>query len=34
VVEGIEVVDAIEKLGSVSGKPSKKVTVEDCGTVE
>lgn len=31
VVEGLEVVRAIEALGSQSGKPSKKVVIADCG---
>ena len=33
VVEGMEVVDAVEKLGSRSGKTSKKVVIDDCGEV-
>ncbi|MEU1408938.1 peptidylprolyl isomerase [Streptomyces sp. NPDC005728] len=33
VVEGTEVVDAVEKLGSQSGKPSAKVTIAASGTV-
>ncbi|XP_073334022.1 uncharacterized protein [Pagrus major] len=31
VVEGMEVVKAIEKVGSESGKTSKKVVIADCG---
>ncbi|XP_078055632.1 peptidyl-prolyl cis-trans isomerase A-like [Mustelus asterias] len=31
VVEGMDVVEAMEKLGSQSGKTSKKVTITDCG---
>lgn len=31
VVEGLDVVQAIEKVGSPSGKPSKTVTIADCG---
>jgi len=31
VVEGMDVVEAIEKLGSGSGKPSVKVTIVDSG---
>lgn len=31
VVEGIEVVDAIEKVGSQSGRTSKQVVIKDCG---
>uniref|UniRef100_A0A1J3HSQ5 Peptidyl-prolyl cis-trans isomerase n=1 Tax=Noccaea caerulescens TaxID=107243 RepID=A0A1J3HSQ5_NOCCA len=31
VVEGLDVVKAIEKVGSSSGKPSKPVVVADCG---
>lgn len=31
VTEGLDVVTAIEKLGSSSGRPSAKVLVEDCG---
>lgn len=33
VVDGIEVVDDIEKVGSQSGKTSKTVTIKDCGEV-
>ncbi|MFI7413695.1 peptidylprolyl isomerase [Streptomyces sp. NPDC049627] len=33
VVEGEDVVKAIEALGSRSGKTSKKIVVEDCGVV-
>ncbi|KAJ0229972.1 Peptidyl-prolyl cis-trans isomerase CYP18-3 [Hirschfeldia incana] len=31
VVEGLDVVRAIEKVGSSSGKPSKQVVIADCG---
>ncbi|XP_063533288.1 peptidyl-prolyl cis-trans isomerase-like [Cydia strobilella] len=31
VVEGMDVVKQVEGLGSQSGKPSKKVTISDCG---
>ncbi len=31
VVEGMDVVKAVEKLGSSSGKTSKTVTIADCG---
>ena len=31
VTDGLDVVTAIEKLGSSSGRPSAKVLVEDCG---
>ncbi|XP_063377345.1 peptidyl-prolyl cis-trans isomerase-like [Cydia fagiglandana] len=31
VVEGMDVVKQVEALGSQSGKPSKKVTISDCG---
>ena len=34
VVEGMDVVKAIEKLGSGSGRPSSEVLVSDCGVVE
>mmetsp|Transcript_13038 Transcript_13038/g.19861 ORF Transcript_13038/g.19861 Transcript_13038/m.19861 type:complete len:205 (+) Transcript_13038:66-680(+) len=33
VVEGIEVVDAIEEVGSQSGRTSKSVVIKDCGEV-
>lgn len=33
VVEGMEVVTAIEKLGSQSGRTSKKIEIKDCGEV-
>jgi peptidyl-prolyl isomerase F (cyclophilin D) len=33
VVEGMEVVVAIEKLGSQSGRTSKKIEIKDCGEV-
>lgn len=31
VVEGLNVVDAMEAVGSEDGKPSKKVVITDCG---
>lgn len=31
VVDGMDVVKAIEKVGSQSGKTAKKVVIEDCG---
>ena len=31
VVEGYEVVQAVEKVGSESGKTSKAVVIKDCG---
>ncbi|XP_063360545.1 peptidyl-prolyl cis-trans isomerase-like [Cydia amplana] len=31
VVEGMDIVKQVEALGSQSGKPSKKVTISDCG---
>ncbi|KAJ7206850.1 putative CPR1-cyclophilin [Mycena pura] len=34
VVNGMDTVSEIEKLGSDSGKPSKKVKIVDCGIVE
>ncbi|CAH8305580.1 unnamed protein product [Eruca vesicaria subsp. sativa] len=33
VVEGLDVVKAIEKVGSSSGKPSKPVVIADCGQI-
>ncbi|MCM2317588.1 MAG: peptidylprolyl isomerase [Thermoanaerobaculia bacterium] len=33
VVEGMEIVTAIEKLGSQSGRTSKKIEIKDCGEV-
>ena len=33
VVEGLEIVTAIEKLGSQSGRTSKKIEIKDCGEV-
>lgn len=33
VVEGMEVVKAIEKVGSSSGTTKKKVVVADCGQI-
>ncbi|KAG8994816.1 Multifunctional pyrimidine synthesis protein CAD [Tulasnella sp. JGI-2019a] len=33
VVENYDLVTAIEKLGSASGKTSKKIVISDCGTV-
>eukprot|EP00656_Telonema_subtile_P024681 TRINITY_DN2685_c0_g1_i6.p1 TRINITY_DN2685_c0_g1~~TRINITY_DN2685_c0_g1_i6.p1 ORF type:complete len:150 (+),score=41.34 TRINITY_DN2685_c0_g1_i6:89-538(+) len=34
VTEGMDVVEAIEKVGSRDGKPSKKVVIADCGEAE
>jgi cyclophilin family peptidyl-prolyl cis-trans isomerase len=34
VVEGLEVVDAIEKVGSQSGATSQKVIIKDCGELK
>lgn len=34
VVEGMDVVKAIEKLGSRSGRPSQKVVVADCNELK
>ncbi|CEP10449.1 hypothetical protein [Parasitella parasitica] len=34
VVEGMDVVNTISKLGSASGKVSKTVTIDNCGTQE
>ena len=34
VVEGMDVVRAMEKVGSSSGKTSKPVVIEDCGQKE
>ncbi len=34
VLEGQKVVKAIESLGTASGKPSKTVTIVDCGILE
>jgi cyclophilin family peptidyl-prolyl cis-trans isomerase len=34
VVEGMDVVKAIEKAGSASGKTSAKVVITDCGEVK
>merc|ERR1712210_17659 len=34
VVEGMEVVKAIEAVGSQSGQTSEKITVEDCGEID
>jgi cyclophilin family peptidyl-prolyl cis-trans isomerase len=31
VIEGLDVVDKIEKVGSQSGRTSKQVVVKDCG---
>ena len=31
VIDGLDLVKKIEGLGSQSGTPSKKVTIEDCG---
>lgn len=33
VIEGIDVVKAIEKVGSQNGKPLKKVVISDCKEV-
>ncbi|KAG1655106.1 hypothetical protein FOA52_015843 [Chlamydomonas sp. UWO 241] len=33
VVEGLDIVKAIEAFGSGSGKTSKKITIEDCGQI-
>ena len=33
VTDGLDVVDAIEKLGSGSGKPKKKVTIDKSGAL-
>lgn len=33
VVSGMEVIKAVEKVGSKDGKVSKKAVVEDCGIV-
>ena len=33
IVEGMDVVKAIEKVGSSSGRTSKTVTVADCGQI-
>lgn len=34
VVEGLEVLDEIEKVGSQSGQTSQAVTIENCGTLD
>jgi len=34
VVEGLDVVTAVEKIGSGSGRPSSEVLITDCGVVE
>jgi peptidylprolyl isomerase len=34
VVEGMEVVKAVEALGSRSGTPSTRVVIEDCGIAD
>ena len=34
VVEGIEVVDGIEEVGSQSGRTAKSVVIRDCGEIE
>lgn len=31
VIQGLDVVRRMEKVGSESGKPSQKVTIADCG---
>ncbi|ESQ46004.1 hypothetical protein EUTSA_v10000350mg [Eutrema salsugineum] len=33
VIEGLDVVKAIEKIGSSSGKPTKPVVIADCGQI-
>ncbi|KAG7571584.1 Cyclophilin-type peptidyl-prolyl cis-trans isomerase domain [Arabidopsis suecica] len=33
VIEGLDVVKAIEKIGSSSGKPTKPVVIADCGEI-
>ncbi|VVB08548.1 unnamed protein product [Arabis nemorensis] len=33
VIDGLDVVKAIEKIGSASGKPTKPVVVADCGEI-
>ena len=33
VVDGLDVVTKIEKLGSRSGKTSKSITIEECGEI-
>ena len=30
-MEGLETIDKMETLGSQSGRPSKKIVIEDCG---
>jgi peptidyl-prolyl isomerase F (cyclophilin D) len=34
VVEGLDVIQAIEKYGSESGQTSKKIVISDCGQIE
>jgi peptidyl-prolyl isomerase F (cyclophilin D) len=34
VVEGLDVIQAIEKYGSESGRTSKKIVISDCGQIE
>ena len=34
VVEGMDLVEKIEKLGTQSGKPSKAVVISDCGEIK
>ena len=34
VVEGMKIVRQIESLGSSSGKPSKRITISDCGQLK
>lgn len=34
VIEGLDVVKRVERLGSPSGKPSSRVTISNCGEVE
>jgi peptidyl-prolyl isomerase F (cyclophilin D) len=31
VIEGFEVLDAIEAVGTANGRPTAKVVIEDCG---
>jgi cyclophilin family peptidyl-prolyl cis-trans isomerase len=34
VVEGLDVIQKIEKYGSESGRTSKKIVISDCGQIE